>query len=64
MIEDESTSFINPIQVGKDLASLLKYRKTKFQTIIDQWDKTCMKCNLPERPEDGASNTRNLPKPL
>lgn len=62
MVEDETTGLINPAGVGKDLASLLKYRKTKFQTLIDQWDKKCDKCKWPENTED--AEFRKMPKPI
>jgi hypothetical protein len=34
--------------VGKDLKVLMKYRNTKFSTLVNQWDKTCKKCDWPE----------------
>lgn len=62
--EDENSGLLNPTGVGKDLAMLLKYRKTKYSTLINQWDVVCKKCVWPIPDEDNDVNPRKLPKPI
>ena len=54
--EDENTGLLNPQGVGKDLAMPIKYWKTKYSTLIEQWDNKCKKCKWPIKEEDDDLN--------
>jgi len=56
MKEDEHTGLLNPAGVGKDLGALLKYRKTKYSTLIEHWNVSCKKCEWPVPEEDSPQN--------
>lgn len=45
--EDGDNPLVNQ-SVGRDLKILMKYRTTKYSTLVEHWDKTCSKCEYRE----------------